>query len=461
MQFVTSDLDSVCLELLRDSGTPAPLRRFAEETRGVLARVPVVGLVGRVNSGKSTLVNALLGRRVAPTATQDCTRLVTCYRFGAPESVTAVLLDGSRRPIAPDLTQVTPDPQISHLDVALQTEALRTLTIIDTPGVQGTELDAGPLVRRSLAGADVIVHLFRDGVRNDDAVLAAEFAGSTDGAGFDRSRVVGVLAHADNYGAGPAGEVDPIEAARAEAVSLSARHRRHFSAVVPVSALLAETTATGQLTEADTRVVQAAAALDPDLLPFFGHPGVGDVDPGRAHAVLAKVGAYGVIRGSRHATSSATLIADLAERAGLDELRVVLHGTLFGLARTRRVVDAVRRLEALSATTPLPPRTGALLSHALRGPIGHLAVELATYEDLVAGHPRSALVRDFELLLGNVTRGERLLALGARWGGDPSTGRLAEEARRYQGVASMTTRGVEAQSARVLSMSMHYLGQGG
>src|SRR5262245_51290536 len=43
-----------------------------------------VAVAGRVSSGKSTLVNALLRRRVAPTAAGECTRVVTWFRYGVP-----------------------------------------------------------------------------------------------------------------------------------------------------------------------------------------------------------------------------------------------------------------------------------------------------------------------------------------------------------------------------------------
>lgn len=41
-----------------------------------------VGLVGRVKAGKSTLLNALVGERLAPTDAGECTRVVTWYRNG-------------------------------------------------------------------------------------------------------------------------------------------------------------------------------------------------------------------------------------------------------------------------------------------------------------------------------------------------------------------------------------------
>jgi predicted GTPase len=41
-----------------------------------------VAIAGRLKAGKSTLVNALIGRRVAPTEVGECTRIVTQFRYG-------------------------------------------------------------------------------------------------------------------------------------------------------------------------------------------------------------------------------------------------------------------------------------------------------------------------------------------------------------------------------------------
>ena len=57
-------------------------------TRGIMrGTIPP----GRLSSGKSTLVNALIGRRVARTDVAECTRLVTRFRYGTADRVEVVI----------------------------------------------------------------------------------------------------------------------------------------------------------------------------------------------------------------------------------------------------------------------------------------------------------------------------------------------------------------------------------
>ena len=48
-----------------------------------------VAVAGRVKAGKSTLLNALVGERLAPTDAGECTRIVTWYEDGHTYRVTA------------------------------------------------------------------------------------------------------------------------------------------------------------------------------------------------------------------------------------------------------------------------------------------------------------------------------------------------------------------------------------
>src|SRR3954451_1333108 len=99
-----------------------------------------VAIAGRVKAEKSTLVNALIGRRVAPTAVGECTRVVTRFRYGPADRVDVVARDGTRRSLPLDDTGMIPArlglplTAVAHVDVTLTSEKLRDLTVVDTPG---------------------------------------------------------------------------------------------------------------------------------------------------------------------------------------------------------------------------------------------------------------------------------------------------------------------------------------
>src|SRR3982750_4786633 len=66
------------------------------QIRGRLGEPLRVAIAGRLKAGKSTLVNALIGRRVAPTAVGECTRVVTRFRYGPADHGDVVRGDDPR-----------------------------------------------------------------------------------------------------------------------------------------------------------------------------------------------------------------------------------------------------------------------------------------------------------------------------------------------------------------------------
>src|SRR5690606_13974205 len=91
------------LERTTAPATRAVLGELADE----LDRPLRLAVTGRVNAGKSTLVNALLRQRIAPTDVSECTRYASWFRFGTPERVEVVGPDGTRRPV-----QLRPDGRL-------------------------------------------------------------------------------------------------------------------------------------------------------------------------------------------------------------------------------------------------------------------------------------------------------------------------------------------------------------
>src|SRR5947199_9118180 len=130
---------------------------FAEVTRRLAAPLQVA-VAGRIKSGKSTLVNALIGRRVAPTDIGECTRLVTRFQYGTVDRVEIVFADGRKQvlPFASDgmiPAELGVDiEKVSHIEAYLTNAVLQGMTVIDTPGLGS--LDAASVSRtEQLLGA--------------------------------------------------------------------------------------------------------------------------------------------------------------------------------------------------------------------------------------------------------------------------------------------------------------------
>ncbi|HEY0807159.1 MAG TPA: dynamin family protein, partial [Pseudonocardiaceae bacterium] len=117
---------NLCVRL-RPQVSPATGAGFHEVLRRLHAPLQVA-VAGRIKSGKSTLVNALIGRRVAPTAVGECTRLVTRFSYGTVDRVEVIFTDGDRQVLPFDADGMIPadlGPQVddiarvSHLEAYL------------------------------------------------------------------------------------------------------------------------------------------------------------------------------------------------------------------------------------------------------------------------------------------------------------------------------------------------------
>lgn len=250
-----------------------------------------VAVAGRIKSGKSTLVNALIGRRVAPTDVGECTRLVTRFQYGTVDRVDVVLRDGSTRSVPFDADGAIPaelgvdSERVSHLEAYLTSAVLRDLTVVDTPGLgssnpdavgraerflQGTsseddgdgELDS--VSRSAVAGAEAVLYVVTQAVRADDKQALETFTAATGNRPAGPVNAVALLNKVD------AVEPDSVRGGEGDlwrvATHLAGRQaealRPCVAEVIPVVGLLAETAETGVFTAADADALHELAELD-------------------------------------------------------------------------------------------------------------------------------------------------------------------------------------------------------
>ncbi|HEY2194763.1 MAG TPA: GTPase [Actinomycetospora sp.] len=319
-----------------------------------------IAVTGRVNAGKSTLVNALVGQHVARTGPVEATAHVIRYRFGQFDHVDVVDVDGRRVPLraAPDAIPSDvgiPATRVDHIEVFLSTRELTDMILVDTPGLESLTEDRSVRTTRLLgsAGADVdaaIVVLDADsGLVAQQHRVVENYLASREAAG---GTVVGVLSKADTAGDGRDPWPDAEKLARSAAAALPG-----VGTVHALCTLLAETVSAGLFTQALADDLATLAASVPRtrtimLLSADRFTATDDVlDAERRGRLLERLGLYGVrvaLGAIDGGATSATEVADALRAASrIDELREVLRRRVLAHASTIKAAAALDQFEAL------------------------------------------------------------------------------------------------------------------
>jgi hypothetical protein len=391
-----------------------------------------VAIVGRAKAGKSTLLNVLVGERLAATDAGECTRVVTWYRSGTSYEVRARLRNGEQRAVRfrrDHRLQVLLDDleasDIDRLEIRWPAERLARLVLVDTPGLASSD---SPSAARTLhlAGADedrasevdAIVYLLRHAHQNDVDFLEA-FLDPQIGE-VSPANTIAVLSRADEIGAG---RLDALASAQSVAARYAndLRIRRLCSAVVPIAGLIAETGLT--LREDEAASLRALAALPPEDLDglllstdHFVDPARSSLPATRRADLLERLGLFGLrwsidqIRVGGVVTAS-DLSRALTEASGIRGLTALLDGQL---------VDHSRVLKARAALATL--MTIAQSFRATRGEVAQALLD--GIEEIEASSGEFAQLRAWSLIQSGTVQFdhdeqvelERLTA-----GGDPAS----------------------------------------
>ena len=467
-----------------------PASARLEAARARLSEPLRVAVAGKLKAGKSTLLNALVGERLAPTDAGECTRIVTWYvdshttrisvhpRSGPARQATFRRANGA---LDIDLAGLSAD-EIDHLVVEWPSQRLRAMSLVDTPGIDSLSAD---LSQRSYdfltpgeaqeTPADAVLYLMRHLHRSDVRFLEAFH--DDDVAQATPVNAIGVLSRADEIGVC---RLDAMDAATR--IATRYRHepqvRRLCQTVVPVAGLLAETA--GTLGQDEYEAIRHVAAAEPTAVEeallsvdrFVTTPmeGVGgDV----RSALLTRLGLFGVrlavsLVHDGTAPSAPRMAAELRRASGIEALESILL-TQFAHRRdvlkaraALAVVDAVLR----DAAVPGSERVAAGLERVEAG--AHALVELRLMNALQAGTISLPDQEDACRLLAGGDPADRLglepsaagdpaavreAALGAlaRWqrrAADPMANRAEVEAatvvvRTCEGIVSDLTRDIE------------------
>jgi GTPase SAR1 family protein len=122
-------------------------------------------VLGEFKRGKSTLVNALLGERVAPVDPLPETVTVNRFKHGAAFSAEMRLAGGGRialrrehlpRSALLPIIEAAPSEPLG-IDVQLPNALLEDLMLVDTPGTGEVNAEVARLVREEIGAADMLV----------------------------------------------------------------------------------------------------------------------------------------------------------------------------------------------------------------------------------------------------------------------------------------------------------------
>jgi hypothetical protein len=442
-----------------------------------------IAVGGRLNAGKSTLVNALLGQRLAATGATETTVLVTWFRYHHQNRVELRLKDGRSLhvPAAPrgGLPAALPVPvgDIASAVVEVANDRLAArYNVVDTPGLDSLSgLDEVALA--ALGDADALLYVMPHPGDRDREVLASLRATSAR-VGLTAANVVGVLSRIDALGDGAD---DPWPAARRVARRYANELRGLVADVIPVIGLLAETAAGDVFTEGDLRLLRKVAAVGPAVLAdalyssaAFAAWHTGPLDAADRDRLLRLLDVYGLreclslLRSGP--VDTAGLLARITELSGVQALVGYLDEHFVRSADRLRAASAIPALERATwlghdgdATATLITLRG-VLNELRRDPVMRQVALAPALTDLAEG--RITLPEELaQVLVSLATGSDDAARLGlAPDAGKPAVRRAADEWighwRRLEGGPSRLL-ARHARAARELCETAFFAAGGG
>jgi hypothetical protein len=397
---LTAEVKRVCTELT-ERVQETTLRGFVERVGQSVGDPLVVAVAGRLKAGKSTLVNALLGRRVAPVAVGECTKVVTWFRYAPRERIEVTPRSGVPWTMPFDADGCVPHDlgrphtDIERVDVWLSNRLLERMTLVDTPGLDALTPGVSAATEdylafdddslAAMAGADALVFLLPQLAAADHERLRS-FRHLFDGTSLSPVNVVGVLSKADRVG-DPGS--DPVARARELVARYAVLLNDVVATVVPVIGLLAETSDADRFTESDAEDLRRLAAVPAECraqllasAEWFTNLEIDSVPSARRSRLLAQLDLYGVGLVLDAIDSGCSSTSELVEliraTSGIADLRLVVEEHFGRRAEALKAFAALSELERLSYFADRD--NDQELGHSIRTQIERVRLDPAMHE---------------------------------------------------------------------------------
>ncbi len=373
------------LSALAGAEDRAALAELHDRLRQRRLRVLVAGEAKR---GKSTLVNAMLGRPVLPSGVTPLTALATAVRYGQDESVTAVLRDGraERYPLSAlnDLVTERGNPGnrrgLASVTVSVDAPLLaRGVELVDTPGTGSVYAHNTAQAELALETMDAAVFV----LTADPPVSASERDLMSRVARLSVSMFV-VLNKADYLSADASLHSGSVDG------PLDSQHRSELSEALEFTASVAAEAAGHQVRLYPLSARAALTAAGDPGFTAFAADFTAYLDSGRSSDLLLSVAGH----------------AERLARSLLDEAVLTRRAAQMRTGQAAARVDAFRaRLAAVTARrqddADLAAAESARMLAALNEAAGQAATDatrrvVADIDSLLAGDLRSAQAADIE-----------------------------------------------------------------
>ncbi len=137
-----------------------------EALKQQLGQPLMVAVMGEFSAGKSTFVNALVGKHVAPMGVLPTTSTINIFRHGGRQLAHVHYRDGRVAAVERNIEGFLRDlseqdaKTIHHVDVELHAPALGEAAVVDTPGLKALDPYHEQVARAFIEQADAVVWVF-------------------------------------------------------------------------------------------------------------------------------------------------------------------------------------------------------------------------------------------------------------------------------------------------------------